>query len=89
MPHATAVQTTIPARARGVYSQPFGEGRVYFNVTSDGAQGSWRVPIGAETEAEVIEALGDDLDRRDPLPRPVSRPRASFGSPRVLRLHRD
>jgi hypothetical protein len=77
---------------RGVHSQPIGSGRIYFNVTSDGVQGVWRIPIGQETEDDVIEALADDLDVRDPLPRFAAargarRPASRAGAP-VRHLHR-
>jgi hypothetical protein len=74
---------------RGVYSQPYGTGRVYFSVSSDGTQGTWRLPIGDETPADVIVALGDALDRDDPQTPPSSRrpsSTAAAAAPRAQHL---
>jgi hypothetical protein len=88
-PRQTAVADLRHPEERGVCSVPFGTGRVYFTVTSDGIRGSWRIPIGTETADDVIEALADELDATDPLPRSASvRRPASAVAARARHLHR-
>lgn len=87
---------------RGVHSQPYGEGEeVWFTVTSDGKEGYWRFRETWESEDDIIEALGDELDELDPLPPSWPAARSVVGrsvagrrlawrdSVRVLPLHRE
>jgi hypothetical protein len=77
--------TVRHALPRDVYSQPYGSGRVYFYVTSDGTEGRYRFPLAGESVDDVVIALADELDRVDPLPRSSSAPRA----PAVVRVLRQ
>lgn len=73
LPTSSAAVPEHDRLPRGVHSELFHGHRVYFGVKSDGSLlPGIRVPIGQETEDDVIEALADDLDRDDPLPRPAS-----------------
>lgn len=86
-PHmATASPDHDTCLSRGLYFDLFHGFRVWKAMTS---WGEWlpgiRVPIGTETELDVICALADALDAADPLP-----PSASTGATRpVLTLVRD
>jgi hypothetical protein len=62
----------VHAMPRGVYSEPYGTGRVYFTVQGNGVRGMWCLPLACETADDVIEALADALDANDPLPRSAS-----------------
>lgn len=86
---ATAPQFLRHTMPRGVYSEPYGTGRVYFTVQSNGVRGTWRFQLDTETEDDVIEALADVLDQNDPQPlRVVRPPYASPAVERALHLHR-
>jgi hypothetical protein len=53
--------------ARGIHWEMFGAHRVYFAVTSAGfLLDQVGVPIGQETDDDVIVALADALDAADP-----------------------
>lgn len=85
----SAAAVVVHAMPRGVYSEPYGTGRVYFTVQSNGVRGTWRLPLANETEDDVIVALGDALDANDP-PQPSSALRRLLGvraAARVLHLH--
>ncbi len=91
MPHRSDSAAAVAPLGlpRGVYSEPYGTGRVYFTVQSNGVRGTWRLRLAEETEDDVIVALGDVLDANDP-PQPSSALRRLLGvraAARVLHLH--
>lgn len=58
-----------PILARGIYYEMFCGHRVYFAIRSDGKRlNRIGVPIGGDTEADIICRLVAALDVSDPLP---------------------
>lgn len=65
------------ASPRGVYWELYCGHRIYFAVTSGGKRLPFLgVPIGLETERDVIARLADSLDAADPVP--CAPPRAAL-----------
>lgn len=80
--HATARTDAEPSE-RGIEFEEFFGARVYYAVASTGQRLPFiGVPIGSETDRDVIARLADSLDAADPLP-----PSPGGAAPRLALLH--
>lgn len=71
-----------PKPSRGIHWQMIGDRRAYCNVTSAGfLLEQFRLPVGDETDDDVIVALADALDAADPQLRLLSADCPSSSAP--------